>query len=307
MSIAQEAEAPAVSDESVPDQSCLTADNELPKPAAKKSQPKKRQSKKANTSKDESPADVSVSPKDSAIEADTPSSAEPRKAVAKTKKRSPSKKATAKTSNKKKKEAATDVVPPPTLLPAPINQQVANKVKQILTFIKVEDECESRLERDQDNRDLISVPYSSLISAIMRMQAQYEISQSLESCISDIQDVVVQYFKRNFGPTPDIDWVTFDASKTSTFEHTIQQKIAWHGLEDVNLLEIELEMFTKNILEKTGLFRDVDGARVDGERLLHAVASAVEENTSVEEDVKVSLQKEEDVDRRSSTETLDGE
>lgn len=200
---------------------------------------------------------------------------------------------------------------PPPLLPALVNQQVANKTKQVLKFVNSEAESDSRLERDPNNRDLISVPYSSLVSAILRMHAHYEISQSARSCTSDAQEVVVQYFKRDIGPTQDVDWVTIDASKTSTFECNVQQKIARHGLDDVNLFEIELELFTKELLERTSLFRDKDGARLDGETLLRPVAGVWEEAVAEHEQTQGSVAevpKDERRDRSKSksSETLEG-
>lgn len=102
--------------------------------------------------------------------------------------------------------------------------------------------------------------------------------------MNDVQELVVNNFKRNIGPTPNIDWVTIDVSKPTAFENSIKQKIARHGLDGLGLtlLEIELKMFTKDLLEKAHLFRDVNGEPVVelSNRLLDAVGSASDEIAS---------------------------
>lgn len=279
--------------ELVPAASDLIKNNDKVKPPAKKSQPKKaKKTSKADASKDTSPdtsglSDPVSSPKDSGTEANGAITEESKTAVKdakKPKKRAPPTKAATNVRRNKKqtKDAAKEAMPPPPLPPpAPINQEVANKVKQVLLFIRDEQHHDTKLDRDAKNPALISVPYSSFQSAIMRMQAHYEILQPLEQCLNEVQEVVVDNFKRNIGPTPNIDWVTIDVSKPSTFEDSIKQKIARHGLDGLglSLLEIELKMFTKDLLEKTHLFRDLNGQPVVelSNRLLEAVDSASEE------------------------------
>lgn len=280
---------PGAANELVPDVSDLNTNNDQSKAPAKQSRPRKSKIGKTDASKNASPdtsgsSDPVSSPKDSGTEADGAATEGSKTAVedaTKPKKRAPPKKTAtnARRSKKQTKEATEPMPPPPPPLPpAPINQQVANKVKQVLLFTKDEQNDDTKLERDPKNSALVSVPYSSFQSAIMRMQAHYEILQPLDQCINDVQDVVFNNFERNIGPTPNIDWITIDVSKPNTFENSIKQKIARHGLDGLSLLEVELKMFTKDLLENTHLFRDWNGEPVANlsNRLLDAVDSAWE-------------------------------
>ena len=79
----------------------------------------------------------------------------------------------------------------------------------------------------------------------------------------------------------------------------------------MNLFEIELELFTKELLERTSLFRDTDGARLDGERLLRTVAGVWEEAVAEHEQTQgfvAEVPKDERRDRSKSksSETLEG-
>lgn len=207
------------------------------------------------------------SPKDSVTESDAPPEKKPKRVPPRAKKASARKIAADKDGKKKKED-----MPPPPLPPAPISKEVANKVTQVRQFIDNEEEKNSELDRDLENKQLISVPESSLISAVIRMRAHYEMSQPLEAALSDVEDAVVQRFRPAIELRSDIDWVTIDALKRTKFENGILQKIARHGLDDVNLLEIELEMFKKDHLKRFGEYDDKKEVAWDADRFLRTFA-----------------------------------
>lgn len=191
----------------------VPATNNVPsRSPAKRSPPKKRKIGQSDAYKDRSP-DTRESPQDSIIGANELPTEEFKKPVAKPKKRSPLKRTTKEVVSKKKKGTARGMSssspspPPSPPRPAAINKQVSNKVKQVLLFINSEQEKDSSLDRGPENQDYISVPWSSLVSAIMRMQAHYEIDESVDTCIDDVGDIVVKHFKRDIGQQPNVDWV----------------------------------------------------------------------------------------------------
>lgn len=157
---------------------------------------------------------------------------------------------------KKRKKRGADVstkpgAPPPSIQvtrptpdpPTRINKAVANKVKEVLTFVENYAESESVLARDPENKDVISVPESAILGAVMVMRIHYEVGSPDDALVSEVEEAIVGRFQDRIGEGKHLEnWVTIDATKQTKFEEAIHEKIARHGLDDVNLLEIELEL-----------------------------------------------------------------
>ena len=154
--------------------------------------------------------------------------------------------------SKKELESRGSMEPPP-LGPAEVTKPVADKVRQVKQFVASHVEKQTQLQRDPENTNLISIPESALLTAVMNMRLQYEMGPVHEAAISDVDECITKHFKQDIGETKGIDWVTINARITTEFEEAIHEKCARHGLGNVNLLEIELEMSKRELLKQKGL------------------------------------------------------
>lgn len=74
----------------------------------------------------------------------------------------------------------------------------------------------------------------------------------------------------------------------------------------MNLLEIELETFTKDLLENTHLFRDANGQRIADDQPLRAMDNAAEAAASKNGDDRVSTEQDTHAEQSESSTTLEG-
>ena len=186
--------------------------------------------------------------------ADGNSEATPAKKV----KKAPTPKSTKKATRATPRKAATEAsikddedkktMPPPPLPPATVTQAVANKIKQVRQCADEMGKGEgSKLDRDPENKALVSVPQSSLLAALMRMRMHYEMAMQQDTSVPDVEEAIVKRYKKQMTEV-EVDYVTVDVAKRTEFENGIKEKIVRHGLEDVNLLEVELVMVEKDRL-----------------------------------------------------------
>ena len=158
----------------------------------------------------------------------------------------------AKNPTKHKKAADAAAMPPPRLAPMSLTKSIANKVKQVWEF--VESDEVTKLDRDSNDRNLITLTWFQLIAALMTMRIHYEVGAQQDSDASDVEEAIVQRFKAPIGASKvDYDWFVIDVSKATEFGDRIQEKIARHGLDDVNLFEIELELRKRDETRVFGL------------------------------------------------------
>ena len=131
------------------------------------------------------------------------------------------------------------------------------------------------LERDPDNKDLISIPETALQGAITSIRLHYELDASEDVPELDVEEAVVSRFKRRVGiDTTDVEWVTIDTSKQTKLETAIKEKTARHGLEDANVLAIELEINNREHLKQCGLYQEPeDQIKFDAKRFLKTFES----------------------------------
>jgi len=162
------------------------------------------------------------------------------------------------TASKRGSPASSETTPPavsPLLPPrtAQLSAALSAKVRSVHAFMAEVSETDSLLTRDPANPSLISIPELELIGALIRLRADYELGDPYESHIADIETCIVNRYSAPVLQTPGQAWITLDVStEPSDFEREIFEKVAGHGLEDVNLLEIELEMHSRRMLARLG-------------------------------------------------------
>ncbi|KAK0327953.1 hypothetical protein LTS16_001796 [Friedmanniomyces endolithicus] len=162
------------------------------------------------------------------------------------------------TASKRGSPASSETTPPavsPLLPPrtAQLSAALSAKVRSVHAFMAEVSETDSLLTRDPANPSLISIPELELIGALIRLRADYELGDPYEAHIADIETCIVNRYSAPVLQTPDQAWITLDVStEPSDFEREIFEKVAGHGLEDVNLLEIELEMHSRRMLARLG-------------------------------------------------------
>ena len=159
-------------------------------------------------------------------------------------------------------------MPPPPLPPAQVSKPVANKIVQLHNYINTHPEL--KLDRDSNsdgNQDLLTIPELDLTGILSIMYWHYEIGTQPETPLSDVEDAIVNRSQQELGTDKVLaDVVTIDVAKMTKLEDTIHEKIVRHGLDDMNLLKVEIEIYKERASEMVGLWRPA----VD--RLLTAVA-----------------------------------
>jgi len=170
---------------------------------------------------------------------------------------------TKKSKGKKKLEEDVDIAASLTKPPlaTSLTGRVKAKVNQVHQFINENSETDSVLCRDLHRPWLIYSLDLDILGVLLRMRADYECDEGSAVNTAGIDDIIVERFT---APTVLVNqrmpparaetgtkWVVIDVDKESAFEAKIQQKIAGHGLHNINLLEIEAEMMRQQILKQT--------------------------------------------------------
>lgn len=164
-------------------------------------------------------------------------------------KKEPAKPATRPRQPKRTKKIAAPVSPPSPLQPLPLPAEVTAPVQAKVDAVKRFRDAEmahedSMLERDPKNAKLVSIPELDLVGVVMTLHYHYQLpAAATEASLADIEDAITARFAKPVRASGvDVEWVTLDLSKPTTLEQRIKDKIANHGLEDVSLLELEMEL-----------------------------------------------------------------
>ncbi|TKA68241.1 hypothetical protein B0A55_10029 [Friedmanniomyces simplex] len=213
------------------------ADSSLPKAQEAKATPTRKRKLKAPVESEDVTED--------AVEASPPK---------KKRTHTTSKRASPKFSNATEPPAETQPHPPP---PARLTPLLAAKLRRVHFFITNTPDTTTTLTRDPSNPALISLPELELTGALIRLRADYELGDRHEAHLADIESCIVARYSAPVLQLADQAWLTIDiATEPSEFEREIQGKVAGHGLEGVNLLEVELEMQSQQVRETLGLQRE---------------------------------------------------
>ena len=149
---------------------------------------------------------------------------------------------------KKKVEAATQTsdekLELPVLPVAPLSSCLAAKVRQVYQFLHATPGEQTVLQRpDKDHPQLIHMSELTLHAALMKMCVDYELDiDPYAATTALVEEAIVEDYLADVRETSNLPWVVFDASKETRCEREIHEKLSGHGLEDVNLIELEVEM-----------------------------------------------------------------
>ncbi|KAK5136002.1 hypothetical protein LTR08_004256 [Meristemomyces frigidus] len=150
-------------------------------------------------------------------------------------------------SKDKSSDEAVENLPPPPPQPRHLNSILTAKVKRVKNFVDTVPQSQTNLIRAIDNTSLIHVPELSLIGALMCIRIDYELGDSQDAQLADVESIIVDRYTGPVGLTADQKWVMLDADRRTVFEDSVHEKISGHGLENLNLVEIELEMLLSDL------------------------------------------------------------
>jgi hypothetical protein len=173
----------------------------------------------------------------------------------------------------KQEDEHTSVSPPRPLPPADVSLPVSRKITQVLDFSRKHGV--TTLQRDPENSKLVKIPELNLLGVLMKMRNHWEVGRPEDASIADVGEAIVERLQLPVGSSPEsYPSVVIDVSKQTAFEASIHEKIARHGLDDVNLLEIEMELIQgsgtrTSVVEATAKF------------LLEAVEKGLESDNDV--------------------------
>ena len=169
---------------------------------------------------------------------------------------------------KGRRNAESIDMPPPPLPPAEVSKPVANKIVQVHNFINTHPELKLDRNSNSDaNQDLLTIPELDLTGILSTMYWHYELDAQPETPLSDIADAILSRSQQKLGTDKVLAHVvTIDVAKMTKLEDGIHEKIVRHGLDDMNLLKIEIEIYRERVSEMVGLWRPAVN------RLLVAVA-----------------------------------
>lgn len=162
------------------------------------------------------------------------------------------------------------VTPPaehPPLLPQPapatLTTSLAAKVDSVHHWInegRKNASKTSHLEHDNDNTSDTHVPLSVLLAALKRMRLDYDMGDPDLVDVGDVDEVIIGTF---IAPVRQCDaqtWVALDLSTRVEWVERVHEKIAGHGLDNVNLLATEIEMTLEFVMAREKLVRVVESS-----------------------------------------------
>lgn len=159
-------------------------------------------------------------------------------------------------------EQTMNMQPPPPPR-AKVSQGVEAKLVQVHGFIKAHPEL--KLDREPDTTEHITLYERNLQGVVQAMYCRYELASQPAVPLTEIENAVIVRLEDEL--------IAIDLAKLTKLEEQIQEKITRHGLEDKNLLKIEIEMFYESLeRDSTTCFR----AQVAS--LLDAVATTNDAN-----------------------------
>lgn len=126
--------------------------------------------------------------------------------------------------------------------PAEVSAPVQAKIDAVKAFLATEmKRSDSLLERD---RELVSIPELDLVGVVMTLHFHYQLDNAeTHASLDDVWDAVTARFRKPVVKGgEDVEYLTLDLRIPTPLEKRIKEKIAYHGLDDARLLEVEMEM-----------------------------------------------------------------
>lgn len=159
---------------------------------------------------------------------------------------------------KRTKKVAAEPPPPPAPSPVEVNAAVQAKIDAVKQFRNTEMAHEdSMLQRDAHDSKLVSIPYIDLVGVVMTMHFHYGLpaAADADACIADIEQAITNYYKAPLLTAGDVDWITLNFAIPTKLDTRIKEKIAHHGLDEVNLLEVEMELCQRKNRAQKGCYQ----------------------------------------------------
>ena len=154
------------------------------------------------------------------------------------------------------KEESIDMPPPPPP-PAEVTPPVANKIIQILNYITTHPDSKLDREANTDEaHDCLNIPEMDLTCILSTMYWHYELDSQPENLLLEIEDAIMSRYEERIGTHHVLsNIVHLNVTKMTNLEERIHDKIVRHGLDDKNLLKIEIEMFNERVDERVRFWR----------------------------------------------------
>ena len=171
---------------------------------------------------------------------------------------------------KRTKKVADEPPPPPIPSPVEVTVPVQMKIDAVKKFISTEMAREiSMLERDPNNPNLVSIPELDLLGIIMTLYFHFQLgSAETAASISDVEDAITERFKAPLLTAGDVDWVTLNIATPTSLDKRIKEKTQHHGLDEVSLLEVEMELSARRNRAAMGMYEwEAEKAMKTGELL----------------------------------------
>lgn len=142
--------------------------------------------------------------------------------------------------------ATADAAGPSSPPPKELSFRLAWKVRRVHEFLAAVNEDQTLLRRSQDNKTHIHIPELTLLGVLMRFYIDYELGDPQSADIADVEEASVGRYTAPVHPTAqDSSWIIFNTDAAAALETLAQEKVYGHGLEGVNLMEMEMEMHAR--------------------------------------------------------------
>ncbi|KAK3670342.1 hypothetical protein LTR78_009796 [Recurvomyces mirabilis] len=154
----------------------------------------------------------------------------------------------------------------PSHQPAPLTKLVKAKILRIHDFIQNGHMAIPVFlpEKVVGESKVIEIPSRTLAGVLKRLYIDYQLGDPETAHLAELEMCITDRFTDDVKACPDQGWVRVDLSLLNEVEvlEEIRRKVKGCGLDDVNLLEVEIAMMEWDLLAQHGLLEDGEGSRV---------------------------------------------
>ncbi|KAK4552798.1 hypothetical protein LTR86_010132 [Recurvomyces mirabilis] len=165
-----------------------------------------------------------------------------------------------------KSKQPTEAEPEPYHQAAPLAELVKAKIRRVHDFIEHGHMAKPMFFPRQaiENADIIEIPSRTLAGALKRLYIDYQLGDPETAHLAELEMCITDRFTDDVKSCPDQGWMRVDFSLMNEVEvlEAIRRKVQGCGLDDVNLLEMEIAMMERDLLAQCGLLEDGEGSCV---------------------------------------------
>ena len=143
---------------------------------------------------------------------------------------------------------------PPTNVP--ISKAILSHIQLLHEYLKIKPATVLQRDDDEHNQTLIKVPESMLLGTLITMRIRYEVGSANLACISDVEDAIVERCTGSIGENDNVIFITIDTSAETKFIDRIKAKIHGHGLDEQDILGMQIEINRLDQLKQAGLVEE---------------------------------------------------